>query len=138
MRKLKLTTRILIALVIGTVIGLLLGNNEEVAMWFQPLGDIFIRLITLIMLPLVFSSLLLGVSNLSDIKKVGKIGIVSVVYFMASTLVAGIDRILDMGRTMVNITGDSAAAVIISNIINKRREGKVANQAAYTESVENN
>lgn len=88
MRKLKLTTRIFIALVLGVVIGLLLGNNEEIAMWFQPLGDIFIRLITFIMLPLVFSSLLLGVSNLSDIKKVGKIGIVSVIYFMASTLIA--------------------------------------------------
>lgn len=86
--KLKLTTKIFIALIIGVVIGLFLQNDPDRARIFQPLGDIYINLISLIMVPLVFTSLLLGVSNVTDIKKVGKIGLATVVYFMGTTIVA--------------------------------------------------
>lgn len=88
MKKLKLTTKIFIGLIIGLVIGLILQGNEEIAAWFQPLGDIYIRLISLIMVPLVFSSLLLGVSNVSNLKRVGKIGVATMLYFMGTTIVA--------------------------------------------------
>lgn len=88
MRKMKLTTKIFIGLLIGVVIGLFLTNNEEIAVMFQPLGDIYIRLISLVMVPLVFTSLLLGVSSVTDIKKVGKIGLSTIVYFMGTTLIA--------------------------------------------------
>lgn len=88
MKKLKLTTKIFIALIIGVVIGLILQDNENIALLFQPLGDIYIRLITLIMIPLVFSSLLLGVSNVSNLKKVGKIGIYTIIFFMGTTIIA--------------------------------------------------
>lgn len=88
MRKLQLTTKIFIALVIGVIIGVFLTNNQSIALMFQPLGDIYIRLISLIMVPLVFTSLLLGVSSVSDIKKVGKIGLSTVIYFMGTTLIA--------------------------------------------------
>lgn len=88
MKKLKLTTKIFIGLLAGIIIGLLLQNNQDIALYFQPLGDIYIRLISLIMVPLVFTSLLLGVSNVSDLKRVGKIGIATILFFMGTTVIA--------------------------------------------------
>lgn len=108
MRKLKLTTKIFIALLIGVIIGLFLTNNEEVAVMFQPLGDIYIRLISLVMVPLVFTSLLLGVSSVTDIKKVGKIGISTIVYFMGTTLIAVV-----IGLVLANIIQPGAGMNLV-------------------------
>ncbi|GEN50349.1 dicarboxylate/amino acid:cation symporter [Alkalibacterium pelagium] len=108
MRKMKLTTKIFIGLLIGVVIGLFLTNNEEIAVMFQPLGDIYIRLISLVMVPLVFTSLLLGVSSVTDIKKVGKIGLSTIVYFMGTTLIAVV-----IGLVLANVIQPGAGMNLV-------------------------
>lgn len=108
MRKMKLTTKIFIGLLIGVVIGMFLTNNEEIAVMFQPLGDIYIRLISLVMVPLVFTSLLLGVSSVTDIKKVGKIGLSTIVYFMGTTLIAVV-----IGLVLANVIQPGAGMNLV-------------------------
>ena len=55
---------------------------------FQPLGTVYVNLIKMIMVPLVFSSLILGITSITDVKKIGKIGILTVMIFLITTAIA--------------------------------------------------
>ncbi len=81
-KKLSLPTRIFIGLIIGIVVGLIFGPEAKV---IEPLGTIFLRLITLVVVPLVFVSLLLGTAGVGDIKKVGRMGLKTLGYFVFTT-----------------------------------------------------
>lgn len=87
MRK-KGSLYIVCALIISVMLGLLLENRQDIADVFKPLGTIYINLIKLVMVPLVFSSLIIGINNVTDIKKVGKIGLHTIIIFLSSTAVA--------------------------------------------------
>ncbi len=82
------TILVFAAFVISVVVGLLLENHQDIALMFKPLGDIYINLIKMIMVPLVFSSLVLGIANVDSVRKIGKMGIWTVVTFLCTTAVA--------------------------------------------------
>jgi Na+/H+-dicarboxylate symporter len=89
----KLYTKILIALVVGAAIGVV-AKAYEIA-WLQatvislePIGTAFIRLMTMIVLPLVASSLLVGTASLGDAQRVGKVGGRTLVFSVVATIVA--------------------------------------------------
>ncbi|HHX04031.1 MAG TPA: dicarboxylate/amino acid:cation symporter [Tissierellia bacterium] len=109
---LSLPIRILIGLVLGIIVGILLQSNPEIAdKYIKPLGTIFLNLIKLIIVPLVFSSLLVGVADLQDVTKIGKIGLKTVVYFLATTAIALfigllLGNVLNVGGGFVIPTGD--------------------------------
>ena len=88
MKKGKSVIAIFVSLVISVIIGVFLQGNPEKAELFRPLGTIYINLIKMIMVPLVFSSLIMGISSITDVKKIGKMGVVTMVYFMATTALA--------------------------------------------------
>ena len=72
MKKLSLPVQILIALVLGVIVGLMLRGNPDIAVnYIKPFGTLFLNLIKLIIVPLVFSSLITGVGNLNDVKQLG-------------------------------------------------------------------
>lgn len=83
-----------------------IGYKEEKAVsgwqrfttYTNPIGDIFIRLVKLVVVPLILASLILGAANLGDIKKVGKIGLKAFGFFMLTTAVA-----VSIGVTYANI-----------------------------------
>jgi len=81
----KLPTRILIALVFGAIAGLWLGEPANI---IEPLGKAFIRLITMIVVPLVFASLFVGTASLGGIRKLSRIGSKAMLFFMFSTVTA--------------------------------------------------
>ena len=83
--KAKLHTKILIGLLLGIPVGLLLGPRAEL---FKPVGDIFIRLIWMIVVPLVFASIFVGTASLGDLRKLGRIGAKTIVYFLVTTAFA--------------------------------------------------
>jgi len=85
MKKIKFHTKILIGLIVGVAIGLIF---REKALVIKPVGTIFIRLITMIVIPLVLVSLMLGTASLGDIRKLGRIGLKTFIYFMATTVIA--------------------------------------------------
>ncbi|WP_017185536.1 dicarboxylate/amino acid:cation symporter [Alkalibacillus haloalkaliphilus] len=90
----NLTKQIIIALVLGLLVGL--GMNiflpnlfEPVDTYlFAPLGDIFLRLIQMMVVPIVFISIVLGTAGLGDPKKLGRIGGKTIGFFLISTTIA--------------------------------------------------
>src|SRR3979490_900067 len=91
--KLSLAWQILIGLILGIAMGALLNHfSAEKAWWIsnvlQPAGDIFIRLIKMIVIPIVISSLIVGIAGVGDAKKLGRIGLKTIVYFEIVTTVA--------------------------------------------------
>ena len=81
----KLHTQILIGLILGALLGPLMG---DVALWIKPLGDAFINLLIMIVVPLVMASLIVGTASLGDLKKLGRIGIKTVGYYLVATMIA--------------------------------------------------
>lgn len=86
----NLTTKILVGLALGIIAGLQLGAEGVgfAKTWIGPLGTIFMNMIKMVIVPLVFSSLVVGVCNLGDIKKVGRIGVKTVIYYLGTTAFA--------------------------------------------------
>ena len=88
-----LYNKILIGLVLGVVAGLV--ANIAALAWLQaileavePVGTIFIRLITMIVIPLVVASLLIGTASLGDIRKLGRIGGKTIAFYLTTTAIA--------------------------------------------------
>lgn len=88
MKKNKLAISILVSLVLSIIIGGALQTKTEVAAMFEPLGTIYVNLVKMIMVPLVFSSLVLGISSITDVKKIGKMGFLTITFFLATTALA--------------------------------------------------
>lgn len=76
---------ILIAMLAGIAAGILLGPS---AASLKPLGDLFIQLIKMLVVPLVAISIISGAATLGDSKSAGRIGLISIGYIMLTTLVA--------------------------------------------------
>ncbi len=77
--------KIFIGLFLGIVVGLIFGPK---ARSIEFIGTIFIRLITMLVVPLIFFSLSLGTASLGDIKKLGRIGLKTIIYFTLTTAIA--------------------------------------------------
>ena len=95
LKKIPLHTKIFIGLILGVVVGLVFGEKATI---IEPVGTIFLRLITMIVVPLVLVSLMLGTASLGDIRKLGRIGIKTVVYFTLTTMIA-----ISIGLVLANI-----------------------------------
>ena len=89
--KLQLYTKVLIGLLLGVLFGIIanqFGFSDFINSYIKPIGSAFIKLISMVVIPLVFASLLVGTSSLNDIRKLGRIGIKTVVYFFFTTVIA--------------------------------------------------
>ena len=88
-KKMSLTTKILLGLIAGVVAGLALGGSPEIATNFiHPIGKLFINMIKMIIVPLVFSSLIVGAASIGDVKTLGRIGGKTMGYYMITTAFA--------------------------------------------------
>jgi len=86
-----LYTKILIGMLVGVVFGILanqLGFSGFVFNYIKPIGSAFIRLISMVVVPLVFASLLVGITSLNNIRKLGRIGAKTLVYYLCTTIIA--------------------------------------------------
>ncbi len=82
---LKLWQKIIIALILGVVAGAVLGPSAE---YIKPIGSLFINLIKMLIVPLIFSSLVVGICSMDDIKKMGRIGAKSFGVYLLTTAIA--------------------------------------------------
>src|ERR1700712_2036045 len=104
MRKIGLTGWIMMAMVTGVVLGLWVHYNCTVAQkdtfsnGISVFTDIFLRLIKMIIAPLVFSTLVVGIAKLGDVKAVGRIGGKTMLWFITATFVS-----LFLGLILVNL-----------------------------------
>ena len=87
MRKLNLATQVLIAFVIGTVLGIIFQKD---ILFLQPVGDIFLRLIQMIVVPLIFFSIIGGIANIGDIGKLRRIGSKVLGFYVITTILSTI------------------------------------------------
>ena len=88
MRKFGLALQILLGLILGIIVGAIFYGNPAVSTYLQPIGDIFLRLIKMIVVPIVVATLIVGVAGVGDTKKLGKIGGKTLLYFEIVTTVA--------------------------------------------------
>jgi len=93
--KLKVHTQILIAIILGFVVGILLG---EKATHIKIAGDIFIQLLKAIIIPLILASMVAGIVSIGDFRKLGRIGLRTFIYYMATTTLA-----VGVGLVLVNL-----------------------------------
>ena len=88
-KKMSLTLKITISLVLGIGVGLLLQDHSDIAVnYIKPLGTIYLNLIKMIVVPVVLLSITQGIISLQDIKKVGTIGLRTVIYYLLTTALA--------------------------------------------------
>lgn len=88
-KKLSLAAQIFIALVLAVIVGLLMTSHGEFAeSYIKPFGTIFLNLIKFIVVPVVLFSIMSGIISMQDIRKVGSIGIKTIVYYLCTTACA--------------------------------------------------
>lgn len=97
--RLSMGWQIMIGLALGIICGLIFYQNKGAITVMQSLGTIFIRLIQMIVMPIVVSCLTVGIANIGDIRKLGRIGGKTLIYFEVLTTIA-----LILGIIMANIT----------------------------------
>lgn len=108
-KKMHLSIKILIGLVGGILVGIALnlaGQADFANAYIKPFGTLFLNLIKMAIVPLVFASLVMGACGLGDVKKVGRIGGKTMVYFLATTSFAVIlglviGKLLNVGSGIV-------------------------------------
>ena len=101
-----LHTRILIGLAVGVIAGVtvnyILGGENSKVVWVidhitNPIGQLFLRLLLMIVVPLVFSSLVVGIAGIGDIRKLGRVGIKSFGYCLVLSAISVV-----IGLTLAN------------------------------------
>jgi len=85
MGKVSMNVQIFLAIVFGGLVGLFFG---DFAVLFGPVGDIFLNLLKMIVVPIVITSIVMGVVSLGDVKELGKMGGVTGLYFILTTLIS--------------------------------------------------
>ena len=109
----------------GLAVNLLIGGETPWVQWVTsnitgPIGQIFLRLLFMLVLPLLFSALVVGVAEMGDLKSLGRAGLKSLAFTIVISTIAVI-----IGLVMVNIfrPGDGVDPVLAQSLLNQGREG---------------
>ncbi|MFD1851230.1 dicarboxylate/amino acid:cation symporter [Oceanobacillus bengalensis] len=130
----SLTKKIIIALILGVIVGIGLSYAptdifSTINMYvLNPIGQIFLNLIMMLVVPIVFVSIVLGTAGIGDPKKLGSIGIKAISFFLVTTAIAlcigvGLGFLIQPGQAGVFDTGNieyesQSAPPIMDTIIN--------------------
>ena len=94
-KKISLAVKILLALGLGILFGVIANMffpkeiNDSLSKWvLSPLGEMFLRSIKMLVVPLVLCSLICGVASIGDVKKLGRVGVKTIIYFLFTTAFA--------------------------------------------------
>jgi len=102
---------ILVGIVLGGICGWWFGPQMMAVAW---IGEIFLNALKMLVIPLIISSLIVGIAGLGDITKVGKTGLITLVYFMTTT---GISVVI--GLCMVNLIDPGLSVEMVTEIPEK-------------------
>ena len=122
MKRLSLTTQILIALLLAVLAGVLLHNQADfVNSYIKPIGTIFLNLLKFIVVPLVLFSIMAGILSMNDIKKVGSLGLRTLLFFMVTTIFAVtlglvVPTLLKGVLPLIHINQNAAATVEVPGL----------------------
>ncbi|CAN5875659.1 C4-dicarboxylate transporter DctP [soil metagenome] len=96
----NLTFQVLVAITLGVLLGLFAPSTAKA---MKPVGDTFINLVKMVITPVIFLTIVLGIANMSDLRKVGRVGGKALLYFEVVTTFA-----LAIGLIVVNVTKPGA------------------------------
>ncbi len=124
------TTQILAGLVLGILVGYLWPSSDAngvhvagFAEQVKPLADVFLRMIKMIIAPLLFSTLVVGIAGTGDMKTMGRIGLKAIIYFEIATTIA-----LFLGLGLVNVFQPGVGMTLPLNADTKAAAAMVQNQ----------
>ena len=123
-KTMTLPTKIVIALVIGIVAGLICyfaGLADFTAAYLKPFGTIFVNLLKFLVVPVVLLSMIDGIVSMGDIKKVGSVGWKTVVYFLVTTAIACV-----IGLVVANIFNGAGLFPVLQNAAGAEWTGKTS------------
>lgn len=131
--KSNLLIRILIGLILGAIFGIVFSGNETLIAFFKPFGDIFIRLLKMIVIPVITFTLISGTSSISP-KSLGRVGIKIIIFYLVTSFFAicvglifgnllapgaGMDLASQMGATGKELTPPPSLINLLVGIIPK-------------------
>ena len=131
-QKNKLTVSIILAMIVGIVVGYIVHINtskefiESFSKNIKLLSNIFIRLVQMIIAPLVFSTLVVGIAKLGDLKSVGRVGGKSLLWFVSASLMS-----LLIGMILVNIL-EPGKYIDLSQADNESLKDLMAKKEAFS------
>jgi len=137
-----LHTKILIGLLVGVLGGLFanytLGGSDPRVVWTvtnitQPVGTVFLNLLLMIVVPLVFSSLVVGVAGIGDIRKLGRIGLKSFVYCL---VISAISVVIGLGLANTIRPGERISPEIAAQLKEKFSSGASSATEAQKKAAE--
>lgn len=138
-RGIALHTQILLGLVVGAGLGIFSNfqwHGRQGLMWVTdniagPVGQVFLRMLFMVVVPLVFTSLALGVASLGDLRRIGRIGVKTLGFFVATTVVAAV-----VGLVLVNIVrpGDAIDPAVRTALLQEYAGQAGEKVAAATEN----
>jgi Na+/H+-dicarboxylate symporter len=110
MKKLALHWQILIALILGVILGVWLPEYVKYISW---MGDMFMRALKMVIIPLILTSIVSGIVNIGGLEKLGKIGLKTISYYLVTSIFA-----IVTGLFMVNLLkpGEGADLGFVSEV----------------------
>ena len=116
MKNIKLHWQIIICMLLGTIMGIFFnktGGYEDNIIYtlILLLGDIFIRLLKMMIVPLIFTSIIIGISSIKDQSKIGRLGFKTLIYYMFTSLVA-----ILIGLTLANLIQPGIGAAPLDQV----------------------
>ena len=113
----NLSVKIFISLILSVIVGLIVGAESLpfINWWIAPIGTMFINLIKMMIVPVVFFSLVVGMASLGDLRKLGRIGAKTIVLYLCTTAIAiiigfGVAAVAHPGIGM-EMTGQAAPVI---------------------------
>jgi Na+/H+-dicarboxylate symporter len=106
--KLKVHTQIIIAIILGIIVGWWLKEKAE---FLQIIGDLFIRLLKMIIIPLILASVVSGITQIGNIHNLGRIGLKTFIYYLVTTILA-----VTIGLILVNLIQPGTGAELADKV----------------------
>ncbi|MCK9444703.1 MAG: dicarboxylate/amino acid:cation symporter [Tissierellaceae bacterium] len=127
-RDMSLTSKVLVGLIVGLITGIIVFNlpkgvlKDDILIngLFQLLGQVFLRGIMMLVVPLVFISLVNGAASIGDVKKLGRIGVKTVGFYLTTTAVAVVIALLLGFFVKPGIGLDMSAIEVVETTVNPK------------------
>ncbi|NQV03065.1 MAG: dicarboxylate/amino acid:cation symporter, partial [Bacteroidia bacterium] len=103
MKKFPLHWQILVALILGILYGTFLGEYTGYVDW---MGDIFLRALKMIIIPLILSSIISGVTNIGTAENLGRLGLKTIVYYLSTSFLAIVTGLLFVNLLQPGVGAD--------------------------------
>jgi Na+/H+-dicarboxylate symporter len=103
---LPLWQKIVIGMILGITVGIIFGEDAVI---LKPIGSLFVNTIKMLIVPLVFCSIIVGITSMQDTSKMGRIGFKAVIFYLLSTAVA-----ISIGLALGNILQPGAGLDLVA------------------------